>query len=257
MAARNWSEYQKQLLLGGDWLPVTSCIVFAKSSVEECARELALGVRGKKYGELSGGLSILNRVVKGATLDELLANLLPLHNVGGTKFLMLGTAKPGWTAVFDCDWRGFDPGGLTSWLAVGGIDTVTVWDSPHTVKSGSHQGFYGIRGVTVAAAIRGEAPIRSGIRVRAANMRTWELDGPFGIDTEFDWDPAAARVADHFTHDHLVSTTAKYGLRPYDEDFYAPDGTGIIVEEPVDPFGTIKQTTLAAARGEEPPAWRT
>lgn len=255
MAAQGWAEYEKQLLLGGDWLPVTSCVVFAKSSSEECARELAQGVRGKKYRELSGGHPMSTRAVSGATLEELLASLLPLQNVGGTKFLMLATAEPEWTAVFDCGWRGFDPNGFTSWLAVGGIDTITFWDSPHTIRSGTQKGFYGIRGVIIASAIRGEAPIRSGIRVRAANLRTWELDGPFGSDTEFDWDPDAVRVPEHFTHDHLVSTAARYGLRPFDENFYAPDGKGIIVEEPVDPFGALRYTTLAAARGEEPPGF--
>lgn len=45
---------------------------------------------------------------------------------------------------------------------------------------------------------------------------------------------------------------AHYELRPFDEDFYAPDNAGVIVErtEPNDP--AVPAITLAQARGEEP-----
>lgn len=66
------------------------------------------------------------------------------------------------------------------------------------------------------------------------------------------WDPDARRVPDKFTHEHLAASAAAFGLRPFDEDFYAPDGRGIIVERtgPMEP-GT-RTYTLAQARGEEP-----
>ena len=89
--------------------------------------------------------------------------------------------------------------------------------------------------------------------VRAINRRQWEVAGGTG---EFPvgnvWRPDAIRVSDRFTHEHLLQMAERFGLHPFDEDFYAPDRTGIIVErtDPVD--GEQRLTTLAQARGEEP-----
>ncbi|WP_167046584.1 hypothetical protein [Salinibacterium sp. ZJ454] len=46
--------------------------------------------------------------------------------------------------------------------------------------------------------------------------------------------------------------TSRFGLRPFDEDFYAPDGHGVVVErtDPLEP--SYRTVTLAQARKEEP-----
>lgn len=62
----------------------------------------------------------------------------------------------------------------------------------------------------------------------------------------------AKRIPDRFTHEHLAEMTGLFGLRPFDADFYAPDGRGLIVErtDPVPP-GELAYT-LGQARREEP-----
>jgi len=196
-----------------------------------------------------------SRRVHGDDLASLLSRLLPLEAGQSTKQLFMATADPAWTAIFDSNWRGFEPWGPMAWLAQGHISSVAVQDGPHTISSITNRGFYGCRGFTTAEPSGELQPIWSRVRVRAANLRNWELDGPRGFPNGLDWSPDAPRVPDRFTHEHLVSMASRYGLRPFDEDFYAPDRTGVILDRHVDEAARPKEVTLADARGETDPPW--
>jgi len=246
VSVRSWKEYEKHLLLGGVWLPVTSVIVFANASVEACVAGL------ESIRRIDGDVLFTSRRVHGDDVSSLLSRLLPLEAGQSTKQLFMNTTDPDWTAVFDSNWRGLEPWWLMKGLASAGITSVAVWDSPHTVSLVSNEGFYGIRAFTTAQPSGADEPNWGSIRVRSASLRTWELDGPGGFPLGLDWDSDARRIPDKFTHGHLVSMAARYGLRPFDEDFYAPDHTGVIIDRHVDESARPKETTLAAARGEEP-----
>ena len=95
MPVRSWKEYQKQLLLGGVWLPVTSTIVFAKASVEECM------AYGESLRRADGGAIFTDRQVHGDDLASLLSRLLPLEAGQSTKQIFMTATNRAWTAVFD------------------------------------------------------------------------------------------------------------------------------------------------------------
>ena len=252
MSVRSWADYERGLLLGGLWLPVTGCVLFVNASAERCADTLLNGVRGQHVREYYGH-ALRVRPVKARSLDGLLRALLPLDASTPRRYLLLPTANSEWTAMFDSVWRGQDPQSPMVWFAVAGIESVSVVDIPHTYDYPSDRGFYGARKLEMyELAPDGEA-IGHSLGVRTVNTRQWEVvepSRPFPVGNI--WDPMAKRIPDRFTHEHLVEMTGLFGLWPFDEDFYAPDGQGLIVER-TDPVQPDEVTyTLGQARREEP-----
>ncbi len=77
MSQQNWAEYEQSLLLGGTWLPVTSCILFAHAPAQVTADTLISGVRGRYVVE-NYGHPMKARPISARSLEEFLPMLFPL-----------------------------------------------------------------------------------------------------------------------------------------------------------------------------------
>jgi hypothetical protein len=255
MIVRSWAEYQRGLLLGGAWLPMTGCVLFVKASTDRCVEILVSGVRGDYVRSLYGH-PLRIRPVAGRSLADLFGTLLPFDLPENRRSLFLPTASPEWTAMLTSDWREHDPQSAMVWFAVAGVESVSVTDVPNDYDSATKRGFAGIRKIEMYELPSHGGRIGHSLGVRTADSSRWELvqpSRPFPVGNI--WDPTAKRIPDRFTHEHLVEMTGLFGLRPFDEDFYAPDGQGVIVER-TDPVQSDERTfTLAQARGEEPVVW--
>lgn len=102
--------------------------------------------------------------------------------------------------------------------------------------------------------VRPDGPARGfegrALRLMTENGRRWTLDTaepPWSAV----WDPDARRVVDRFTHEHLIVSAAARGLRPFDEDFYVPEGA-VLLEHLRETYEGEKWGTLAMAQGREP-----
>ena len=255
MSVRSWVEYQRGLLLNGAWLPVTGCALFVKASVQRCVEKLTTGGRARVVMEVYGHPQRV-RPVRAGNLEDFLRMLLPLDAPVNRRYLFLPTANPEWTAMFTSDWRGQDPHSPMAWYAGDGIESVCVIDIPNNYDSKTNRGFYGERKIEMYELNPDRQSIGHSLGVRVSEPRRWEFvrpSSPFPVGNI--WDPMAKRIPDRFTHAHLVEMTGLFGLRPFEEDFYAPAGQGVIVER-TDPVQPDERTfTLAQARGEEPVVW--
>lgn len=155
--------------------------------------------------------------------------------------------------MFESSRRAPDLTSAMAWFAVAGIESVSVTDFPNSWNTKEQLGWSGVRKIEAYEIVPDRQEIGHSLGVRLTDSNRWELVEPhapfYGGAV---WDPTARRVPDKFTHQHLADTAAMHGLHPFDEDFYAPEGHGIIVErtDPIEP-GTPSYT-LAQARGEVP-----
>ena len=255
MGVRSWAEYERDLLLGGAWLPVTGCVLFLNASADWCADTLLNGGRGRHVMEYYGH-PLRVRPVRAGSLAGMLGTLLPLDSPEHRRNLLVPTVNPEWTAMFTSDWRGQEPGSPIAWFAVGGIASISVKDVPNSYDSTTGRGFRGVRRIGLCELrLHGQA-IRHFLGVQATYTSHWEFLRPRG---EFPggnvWNPTAKRIPDRFTHEHLAEMARRFGLRPFDEDFYAPDGGGLMVERTGPLQSDQKTFTLAQSRGEELIDW--
>lgn len=262
------ARYEEQLLLGGRWAPVTDTMVFYRASPQECVDTL-LDMRGQRmYVRRFGALPRV-REVRGDDLESLLHQLLPLHRVEADKFLFVRTRNPQWTAVFTDESFG---GGATSVpMTAWGIEQVAVAEMPHTHRP---LGWHTFDGGERKFSWRwlGESYVERGKEYRDAfgTLRLfWDEAGRWEWQSTFMTggktapaevfpeplgvvgDPSARRKPDRLTHEHLRAACEKLGLFPFDADFYAPDGRGLILERGDAAAAELPGYTLAQARGEE------
>ncbi len=267
MAMREWERYEKEkLLLGGRWLPITGSVIFVRSELEACVEAWERFWRPNTVSRF--GVPRRVREVRGEGLEGLLSQLLPLRKRSEHKELFVRTANPQWVAMVTDEFHGMDDGATLPWGAQG-FTAVKVTDYPNTLTpDGRGPGFFGHRKFTLVEPCE---PWEARGRTRAYVVHTvrtvltdggWEFSAGFsgGSGVQWDvpfpvgkvWDETARRTSDRFSHEHLVTACERLGLRPFDEDFYAPDGTGLMIER-VDPAAVRSPGyTLAQARHEEP-----
>lgn len=245
-----------EALLGGRWRPTTESILFANAPAARVVDEFLHGVRGRHVmNEFHSPLKATE--VPHGTLDDRFNTLLPFDRVESRRLLVLATANPQWSAIFGSGWRGLDGISPLSWLTVGGIQGVLIEDAPHRPRAAPPNGSYGIRRMQTYELVPGadKTAHPHAIVARAESARKWEVranpDDPFPVGIV--WDPDAKRIQDRFTHAHLVEMARRYGLRPFDEDFYPVNGDAFLVsrtdEDPLD----STRLTMEQARGLEPP----
>lgn len=263
------ARYEQGLVLGGRWAPVTDTMVFFRAGPQECVNAIMRGWGQKQYVRRFGVLPRVRRV-QGDDLESLLHRLLPLRKAEADKLLFLRTRNPEWTAVF-ADMmigNGATSIPMSSW----GIERVKVRDTPHTHRPRGWNTFDGGER-HFSWHWMGEPYVDHGVERRRhvgvarmywdeARRWEWELFFQRGTEplpmTEFPapvgvvWDESARRVPDRFTHEHLRVACERLGLFPYDADFYAPDGEGLILERADAAAADLPGYTLAQARGEEP-----
>ncbi|GGL05298.1 hypothetical protein GCM10007382_26510 [Salinibacterium xinjiangense] len=249
MTERSSDKYASRLLLEGEWLPVTSTILFIHAPVEHCVETLVSGVRGV-HVRREFGKPLVPETVSGS-LPALLANLVPLDSSQDRRNLLLATADASWTAMFGSNWRGFDPHSAMSWFGAARIETVAISGIPNAYESALDKGFYGERKIESYEIPSEGEPVGQSLGVRMSEPRKWELVSPsasFRVGNV--WNPAAKRITDRFTHDHLSEMANRYGLRPFDADFFAPEGSGVLVSRTDAPQPDESLISLAIARGE-------
>ena len=142
------------------------------------------------------------------------------------------------------------------WLRAGSIETVSVTEIPHRPRLPGLRASYGSRKLATYEIIPSDPPTSRGhvVSVKYLESGRWGLnadpDDPFPVGLVYD--PHARRVQDRFSHEHLLEMTRRYGLRPFDEDFYPPDGDAYLIErtDPLTPRDV--PISLAQAQGLEP-----
>ena len=237
-----------QLLLDDRLAPITSELGFVHAPVEVVGRALVdwqESIHGPR------GASCTTRTVRG-DLEALLQTLLPLNTHTRRRFLLLPTAAPEWTAYFDNGAQGSDVfAHLTSLARLNGLRCVRASVVPDTASGrGSQAG--GRYGATVFE-VYGEskawlAGVERSVELLDDGGR-WRFsqDGP-PLPCE-DLDAyRARRVKDRFTPALLDRYLREFGLRAFDEDFYAPAGAGVLVEKQGRRVRGTSELTLAQAR---------
>lgn len=241
------------LLCEGEWLPVTSTVLFVNASVDRCVEELVGGVRGRYLEQRFGFAPFTSREVASPDLPGLLATLLPLEIPEERRSLFLQTSNPRWTAMFTSAWRGLDPGSPLAWFGQGRLESVSVAEVPHRPRLSDGTATYGYRQILMYEIPPTGDPIPHTLGVRSTGATKWEVDvGAREFPLGNIWDPDERLVRNRFTHSHLTQMCSRMGLYPFDEDFYAPDGVGVLVERTDLTPPDWPRISLAQARGEEP-----
>ncbi len=265
MPVRNWNAYVKNLLLEGRWLPVTESVAFFQADPQTCVDVMLEHTQHNAVKRFGSPRRV--KPVEGAELTDLLAHLLPLQAEEHRK-LFLPTANPEWTAMFTNAHLGTDLGAHAA-MGWWGVRALMVTDSPNNYDRRTRQGFSGIRNFSLVekcdpwtprARERDHIAHVVGVRVLeggwAEKLGFSGADGVVREGVEFPvgkvWDETARSKQDRFTHEHLALACERMGLRPFDEDFYAPDGWGLMIERTDVDANKERSWTLAQARHEEP-----
>ncbi|MBT2586451.1 hypothetical protein [Arthrobacter sp. ISL-95] len=229
-----------ELLLGSRWAPVTNTLSFINAPLEEAA-QVWHDCYAASYPKWNVGL-----YEHTGSLEEHFNTMLPL--AAGAKTLFLETLDPSWTlAVNNNAYTGPD---LSSMLTVEyaqnrRIKSVIVVEIPHTLDRKNYpqwRGRYGGRSFIVL----GPGHAKTGVFLN--NSDRWEFArGGEILDFEDTGAYASPRTTDRFTHEMLVNYCRHLGLDPYNEDFYVPNGRGIMVG-PRPESGPERGYSLAEAR---------
>jgi hypothetical protein len=228
-------------LLSDRLAPVTSSIGLLRMPLPDAAEALA-GWRRELHGSAS-----VEKVT--GDLATLIGHLEPLTLRVRPRELLVATANDAWTAYFDCGLHGGDPvsviGHLTRTLRVQGVVVRSV---PHTHGTtletpGRHGGvqfeLFGPLATGFLNYVRTVSVIHDGSR--------WRFDANGTVQDFEDTERyTARRIRDRFTSEQLVRYCAALDLRPFDEDFYRPDG--VLVESPVTPPPGAAVLPLAEAQ---------
>lgn len=241
----------EDLLLRGDWLPVTATLPLVEAEAQVCA-DAVVAARQQRIAAGDDVWPLSTRVVRGA-LPELLSTLLPLITAYPDRTLMIPTRKAQgrtWTATLDNGWNGTESASIMFYGARG-LRAVAVTESPNTYDPTTNLGYWGQRKIEVVVpdANQRDGFIPYSLGVRVTDSRRWEFIEPVtGTPFPDPTDYRARRIASKFTHNHLAQAAAWFGLRPFDEDFYAPDRWAILVEDPTPRDPTLRRWTLEQAQ---------
>jgi hypothetical protein len=241
-------------------------VEFFRTDPDRCA-EVMLDFWRPMYLRRFGQLPE-RRTVHGDGLETLLQRLLPLRPVEDDTRLFVPTRNPEWTASFTNRAHGLGAG--LGWpLSQRGVDTVVVSDSPKTRRPRGWNAPVGYRGLSAGMPCepwtRRDTVLHGvtySVRARTEESGRWVFERMCSRGDMFDdgipgpvgmvWDESARRTQDRLTHDHLRLACERLGLFPFDADFYAPEGWGVIVERTDPGVADLRGYTLAQARGEEP-----
>ncbi|WP_158609477.1 hypothetical protein [Cellulomonas triticagri] len=254
---------EQPLLLAGRWLPITASVIFVHADPLRCVELVEARTRAATVERFGQPKRV--REVRGAGLEAMLPELLPLR-LEEDRRLVVRTEHPEWSAMFVNRFRGADQFAAPV-LAMWGLRALAVTELPHSWDRRTRRGFGGDRTFQLvepwpAREVGGRTvdwishlvTTRFGDDGWAFQAGSGYVDE--GLDVAFPvgtvWDASARLAADRFTHEHLVAACARLGLRPFDADFYAPDGSGLVLERSDPQAQTEAALTLAQARGDEP-----
>lgn len=203
-----------KLLLGGAWAPVTSTIGFINRPLDEAALEWRVWAQGRPEEWGGQGVGVTEHHGK---LKELLEKLLPLD--GGSRWLLLETTNPEWTAVMDSSRQGAN---LHAALHMHfpdarGISTIEVEDVPKNLKRipiEIARGRWGSRHLTVHD--------KDGLKrfLSLTEFEPWKFNQngePYDFEDTSKYEEP--KITDRFTHEMLVEYCRQLGLEPFEDDF--------------------------------------
>ncbi|MFK0009705.1 hypothetical protein ACIQTZ_21895 [Paenarthrobacter sp. NPDC090520] len=244
-----------QLLLGNRWAPITNTLSFINAPLEEAA-QVWFDCYASSYADNTN----LRKTELSGSLVELFSKLLPLAAGGETMFLE--TVDPNWTlAVNNNAYTGPD---LSSMLKLEyaekrGVRSVIVIETPHTLDRKNYpeeRGRYGSRRFLLL----GPGDAVTGVYLD--NEGKWSFArGGTVLDFEDIDAYTSTLTTDRFTHDMLVDYCRHLGLDPFSEEFYVPNGRGIMIGFRGEPRPEDGYTLAEARAGREdrtvPPIERT
>ncbi|WGM20705.1 hypothetical protein QEH68_00500 [Paenarthrobacter sp. OM7] len=243
-----------RLLLGSRWAPVTNTMSFIKAPLDEAARIW----HESNKADLQDKADALMIEATG-TLEEQFARLLPLG--GGSKRLFLETSNPEWTAVVSDSASGSDLSSMLyfEYAKKRGIHFVIVDEIPHSVDKKNypeHRGRHGVRKIMVM----GSEEYGSFVSLVNDDKWVFDRDGTAFADFEDSAAYKSFKTTDRFTHDMLISYCQNLGLDPFNEDFYVPNGRGILLDfrhhHPDNKIFTLAEARAGREDRDAPPTGR-
>ena len=247
------AESDAETLLGGRWAPVTYRLAFFQATVDD-AVESFMSWRGA-YVRANTGHPLSVATVRGS-LPDLLGQLLPLTSHMPRRYLFLPTAATGspWTAFFDNSWRGADTGSEMTAFAARGITGVAIFSAENTYNPQTNTGFHGIQRFQTVwkddTTRHGFTGRTIGVQVGDSGWETMDSGEPLPFEDTTSY--RKRRRQDRVTQPLLRTYAAAMGLRPFDENFYAPDRRGILIQHTEPPVAGARQFTLEEARSGLP-----
>jgi hypothetical protein len=237
-----------RLLLDDRLAPITSDLGFVQAPVDVTTESL---VRWQQSNHGAHGGSFRIRTVHG-DLQGLLEALLRLTTRQRRRYLLLPTAAPEWTAYFDNGAHGSAANPhLIALARLDGLRCVRACVVPDTASGRGRRpgGRYGATCFEVYGESKAWlAGVERSLELLADGGR-WRFsqDGP-PLPFEDLGAYRARRVKNRFPPALLERYLAELGLRAFDEDFYAPAGTGVLVEKQGPRVEGASEVTLAQAR---------
>lgn len=250
-----WEEAER-LLFRGRWHPVTTSMTFFAGEVGEVVRAFE-DWRGVWEVRRFGAPFRVEPV--SGDLDGLLARLVPLQMLSTRRYLFVPVATDGpyRTAVFGDNWNGTETHELAVGLVDRGIATVSFRSCPDD-PSGEiwPGGFHGVHDFVAMSPAPGPRDSdRVAARVRTVGISTGDTGrwgfGQSGEPLPFEDTSAytARRPRDRFGQQALIAYAAVLGLRPFDEDSYAPDREATLVSYTSPAAHGSRLVALADAQG--------
>jgi len=184
--------------------------------------------------------------VTGGSLGALLGSLLPLDRVIPRRNLLLPTDGP-WTAALNNHWQGPDirstVGVLSRDLGTLGVTASAVVDD----RRAEPPGRFG--GTTFAVYTASLNPARGIWAINDGGRWVFEQTGsPLPFERE-ELYRRRRRIRDRFTPELLEEYCERFGIRLFDERFYAPGHRAILISTP-DAVAHQETVTLEVAQAE-------
>ena len=228
-------------LLDDRFAPLTSSVGFLRRPLDQATEAL------RDWRERIHGTATATALA--GTLERVLPSLEPLTNAGPRE-LLVATANPEWTAVFDCGVNGGDQissvGYLSRTVHCQGLVVCAVGYTPYLGpdRPGRYYGLqfqmFGPRQTHFLNYVRGVSLVQDGDR--------WHFDVSGEVQDFERVDAYSARaVRERFTEQMMIDYCAALGLRPFDEDFY-PGPAALVVNPALPRPGTLVLTLAQAQK---------
>ncbi len=234
----------ERLLYDDRLAPLTSTLGFVEASVDEVS---AAFMQWQESIHAPLGSTFSRRSVEG-DLEGLLENLLPLTTHERRRYLFVPTRNPAWTAYFDNGHQGSAASDhLNALVRLMHVRAVVATVIPDSASGrGSRPG--GRYGATVFQMYGDTTASLDGVErvvevLDDGGRWRFNQDGealPFEDTTAY----TARRVKDRFPPALLRKYLTELGIEAFNEPFYAPQRTGVLVDKHGRPVPGSRQYTL-------------
>ena len=229
------------LLFDDRLAPITSEVGFVEADAETVSNFF---YDWESRHQQSRGVTIGRRRVEGQ-LRDLLEALLPLTSVEHRRYLFVPTQSR-WTAFFDNGFQGTDAGSLTyiaESMKVRAARVVAVADTMGSSRDSKRQGRYG----ATILELFNPKPVRAIAAVNDGGRWVFDVSGsPLAFEETTAYE--ARRVRDRFTPEMLDRYLRALGIDAFNDRFYAPDRSAIMLERRGPTAPGLREFSLQEAR---------